>query len=397
VRGRRYALVAGGGTGGHLLPAVAVAEALAAVQGAGAVEVVGSRRGLEGDLLTGTGLPVTRLPGRGFSRAVSARSAAANLGALGGLVWAFVLALGLVARRRPAVVVAMGGYGCVPVALAALVLAVPVVLVNLDAVPGAASRLVGRFARAAAVAFPGTPLRRAVVTGAPVRPEIVAAAGGDAAARTEARRLLGLPADRFVVGVVGGSLGSKTLNTATLDLAGLWVRRADVAVYHVVGRRDATWIGGGPEAEAGGLVYRQVPYEDRMALLYQAADVMVSRAGASTVSELAVVGAPAVLVPLPGAPGDHQTANARVLEAAGGAVMVPDAECTGARLAEELDAVRSRPGCLEAMRAGAASVGRPDAVAAVVEVVESQARAGPRPGRSPDAGTRARHGTGDRP
>jgi UDP-N-acetylglucosamine:LPS N-acetylglucosamine transferase len=373
---------------------VAVAEALAAAQGAGAVEVVGSRRGLEGDLLTGTGLPVTTLPGRGFSRRVSARSAAANVGAAGALVWAFVLALALVARRRPAVVVAMGGYGCVPVALAALVLAVPVVLVNLDAVPGAASRLVARFARASAVAFPGTPLRRAVVTGGPVRPDIVAAAHPDEEARADARRILGLPADRFVVGMVGGSLGSRTINTAALDLARLWARRADVAIHHVVGRRDMTWIGEGPAAEAGGLVYRQVPYEDRIGLLYQAVDVMVSRAGASTVSELAVVGVPAVLVPLPGAPGDHQTANAGVLADAGGAVIVPDADCTGARLAQELDALRSPPERVERMRAGAASVGRPDAVGAVVEVVESHARAGPRPGRSPDAGTRARHGTG---
>jgi len=395
VSGRRFALVAGGGTGGHLLPAVAVARALAAAQGAGAVEVVGSRRGLEGDLLTGTGLRVTRLPGRGFARSLSPRTAVANAGAVAGLASAFVLAVALVARRRPAVVVAMGGYGCVPVALAAVMLGVPVVLVNLDAVPGAASRLVSRFARAAAVAFPGTALPRAVVTGAPVRPEIVAAAHPDGPARTAARHALGLPPDRFVVGVVGGSLGSRTVNTAALALAGLWAGRADVAVYHVVGRRDMTWIGAGPSSESGGLVYRQVPYEERMALLYQAADVVISRAGASTISELAVVGLPGILVPLPGAPGDHQTANAEVLAAAGGAVIVPDAECTGARLADEIDALRSTPGRLDQMRAGAGSVGRPDAVAAVVEVVESHARAGPRPGRSPDAGTRARHGVRD--
>ncbi len=391
MSGRRFALVAGGGTGGHLLPAVAVARALAAAQGVDAVELVGSRRGLEGDLLTGTGLPVTRLPGRGFSRAMSPRKAAANLGALASLAWAFVLALVLVARTRPAVVVAMGGYGCVPVALAAVVFGVPVVLVNLDAVPGAASRLVGRFARATAVAFPDTPLRRAVVTGAPVRPEIVAVAHPNEVARAEARRRLGLPIDRFVVGVVGGSLGSKTINIAALALVGLWVRRRDVAVYHVVGRRDMEWIGEGPAPETGGLVYRQVPYEEQMALFYQAVDVVVSRAGASTVSELAVVGVPAVLVPLPGAPGDHQTANAEVLARAGGAVVVRDDECTGARLADELAHLRSPPERLEQMRKSAASVGRADAVAAVVDVVESHARAGPRPDRSRDAGPRARH------
>jgi UDP-N-acetylglucosamine--N-acetylmuramyl-(pentapeptide) pyrophosphoryl-undecaprenol N-acetylglucosamine transferase len=394
VINRRFALVAGGGTGGHLLPAVTVARALAAARGAGAVEIVGSRRGLEGDLLTGSGLAVTTLPGRGFSRSWRPGRVVANVGAVAALVWAGALALALVARRRPAVVVAMGGYGCVPVAVAAAVLGVPVVLVNLDAVPGAASRLVGRFARAAAVAFPGTPLRHAVVTGAPVRPEIVAAAHPDAAARSWAREALDLPPDRFVVGAVGGSLGAKTINEAALALAALWVERGDVAMYHVVGRRDADWAAraapDGAAAGPGGLVYRQVPYQDRMDLFYQAVDVVVSRAGAATVAELTVVGVPALLVPLPGAPSDHQTANAGRLAAAGGAVVVPDQECRGERLAAEIDALRSAPGRLAEMAGAAATLGRADAVAAIVAVVEAHARAGPRPVPGPAAG--AQHG-----
>jgi len=398
VISRRYALVAGGGTGGHLVPAVTVAQALAVARGADAVEIVGSRRGLEGDLLAATGLPVTRLPGRGFARSFGPRRVVANVGAAAALVAAWVMALALVRRRRPAVVVAMGGYGCVPVAMAAVVLGVPVVLVNLDAVPGAASRLVGRFARAAAVAFDATPLPRAVVTGAPVRPEIVAAARPDADARRRARDTLALPGDRFVVGVVGGSLGATTINRAALALAGLWAGRGDTVVYHVVGRRDAEAmarsapVAGPAEDHVGGLVYRQVAYEDRMALFYQAADVVVGRAGANTVAELAVIGVPAVLVPLPGAPGDHQTANAGVLAAAGGAVVVPDGECSGERLADELEALRSPPGRLEQMAAAAASLGRPDATAAVVAVVERHARAGPRPAGTAGAATRARQG-----
>lgn len=391
---RRFALVAGGGTGGHLVPAVTVAQSLAAARGQGAVEIVGSRRGLENDLLIGTGLAVTKLPGRGFSRSVGLRPLLANIGAAATLLWAVILALALVGRRRPAVVVAMGGYGCVPVALAAVVLGVPVVLVNLDAVPGAASRLVGRFARAAAVAFEGTPLPRAVVTGAPIRPEIVAAAHPDASARSAARRALALPLDRFVVGVVGGSLGAKTINDATVDLAALWAGHGDVAIYHVVGRRDAAaMLLAAPTIDTGGLFYRQVPYEDRMACFYQAVDVVVGRAGASTVAELAVIGVPAVLVPLPGAPGDHQTVNAGVLAAAGGAVIVPDAECSGARLAAELETFRSPPGHLAEMAKAAASTGRPDAVARVVAVIESQARAGTRPVGSVGAATGARHGS----
>jgi UDP-N-acetylglucosamine:LPS N-acetylglucosamine transferase len=280
----------------------------------------------------------------------------------------------------------------VPVAVAAAVFGVPVVLVNLDAVPGAASRLVGRFARAAAVAFPGTPLRHAVVTGAPVRPEIVAAAHPDAEGRAGARGRLGLPPDRFVVGVVGGSLGARTINEAALALAALWAERGDVALFHVIGRRDADWVErAAPPAPAGGLVYRQVPYEDRMDVFYQAVDVVVSRAGAATVGELAVMGVPAVLIPLPGAPGDHQTANAGGLAAAGGAVIVPDPQCSGERLAAELEALRAEPGRLSDMGRAAGSLGRADAVAAIVAVVETHARAGPRPVPG-SAAPAARHG-----
>jgi len=289
-----------------------------------------------------------------------------------------------VARRRPAVVVAMGGYASVPVALSAVLLRVPVIVVNVDAVPGAANRLVGRFAAASAVAFPGTALRGAVVTGAPVRPDIVAAAHPDAARRAAARASLSIDDSRALVGVVGGSLGARRLNEAALALAEQWADRGDLAVRHVVGRRDFAWATAARPPSAA-LDYRQVEFEDRMALLYQAADVMVCRAGANTVAELAVVGVPSVLVPLPGAPGDHQTANAGALAGAGAAVLVPDPQCTGPRLAAELDALLSDRQRLRAMAEAAASVGRPDALAAVVDVVEGHAsprRANAVPARS---------------
>jgi UDP-N-acetylglucosamine--N-acetylmuramyl-(pentapeptide) pyrophosphoryl-undecaprenol N-acetylglucosamine transferase len=377
VSKRRFALVAGGGTGGHLMPALAVAKALGESEGPGSVELVGARRGLDATLLTGEDLPATLLPGRGFVHHLGGRAMVANIAAAGALMAALVGALALVARRRPAVVVAMGGYACVPTACAAAVLGVPVVLVNVDAVPGAANRLVGRFARAAAVAFDETPLARAVVTGVPVRPEVVGAASPDAATRRRARQTLGLPADALVVAAVGGSLGSRRVNEAVVALAELWSARPGVALYHVVGRRDEPWARAAVRSgEDGGrgLRYVQVGYEKRMALVYQASDLMVSRAGANTVAELAVVGVPAVLVPLPGAPGDHQRANARVLERVGAAVVVPDAQCGGRRLAEVIDALVGEPGRLEAMRMSARSVGRPDAAWAVAALARAHAR-----------------------
>ncbi|MHB8439087.1 MAG: UDP-N-acetylglucosamine--N-acetylmuramyl-(pentapeptide) pyrophosphoryl-undecaprenol N-acetylglucosamine transferase [Acidimicrobiales bacterium] len=375
---RRWALIAGGGTGGHLMPAVALARMLAEGDPS-SVEIVGSRRGIDAQVLSECGLPVTLLTGRGLRRRLHPADLARNVVALSGLAWAAAVALVLVARRRPAVVVAMGGYASVPVTLSAFFWRVPVVLVNVDAVPGAANRLVGRFAAAVAVAFPGTPLERSVVTGAPVRAEIAAAAVADddarMAARTEARRRLGLPVDRTAVMAVGGSLGARRLNEAVMSLALMWHQRDDVALYQVAGWRDF------PDVEAAAprgssLWYRPVEFEADMASFYQAADVVVCRSGANTVAELAVVGVAAVLVPLPGAPGDHQTANATVLVEAGAAVMLRDEQCTGTELDSTLRALIDEPGRLTSMGAAARKLGRPHALEAVAELVRAHARPG---------------------
>jgi UDP-N-acetylglucosamine:LPS N-acetylglucosamine transferase len=233
--------------------------------------------------------------------------------------------------------------------------------------------VLGRFAAAAAVAFPGTPLPRAVVTGAPVRDEL-ASLERSAQRAAAARTALGLPAGRGCVGVFGGSLGAGSVNRAAVDLATRWAGRTDRALYHVTGRRDWASMSGLGHDGGAGLAWRLVPFEPRMDLLYQAADVVVCRAGAITVAELAVAGVPAVLVPLPGAPGDHQTANAAALVAAGAGVLVADADCDGERLAAVLDDLLEDPDRLGAMAAAARSVGRPDAAAAVAEVVDAHAR-----------------------
>jgi len=374
VSQRRFALVAGGGTGGHVVPALAVARELAAKHGPLAVELVGSRRGLDSQLVEGTGLPVTLLPGRGFSRRATPLGAAQNLSAVAQLLLAALMALVLVVRRRPRVVVAMGGYACVPASFAAAALRVPVVLVNVDAVPGAANRLVGRFSKAAAVAFDGTPLPRAVVTGVPVREEVLAAARPCDSARRKARESLGIPLDRLVVGVVGGSLGARRINEAAIGLAGLWRARTDLALYHVVGRRDFEWAREHLPESPAGLWYGQVDYEDKMELFYESADVVVCRAGANTVAELTVVGVPAVVVPLPRSPGDHQAENAAVLQRAGAAVVLDDASCTPEGLRAQLERLLADGALLVRMRGAAAELGRPDALTSVVAVVEAEAR-----------------------
>jgi len=387
VSSRRYAVVAGGGTGGHVLEALAVARALAALGHPKAeIEIVGSRRGQETTLLAGEGFPLTVLPGRGISRGRRPTDVLANIGAVAGLAWATVLATAALARSRPKAVVSVGGYASFPAAAAATVLRIPLVLVNIDAVPGLVHRVFGRFAVACAVAFPSTPLPRAVVTGTPVRQEVREVdRSPESVAR--ARDALGIPTDRRTVGVFGGSLGARRLNHAASTLAHRWRGRSDRTLYHVTGRRE--WEAMGPSATgtppgapgdgadpgcADRLCYRRVPFEDRMPLLYEAADVVVCRAGAVTVAELAVAGVPSVLVPLPGAPGDHQTANARSLAAAGGGVLLPDDQCDGRRLEAALEELLADDELLAAMSAAASGMGHPDAAARVAALVDAHAR-----------------------
>lgn len=363
-----FAVIAAGGTGGHVVPGLAVAHVLAG-RGHG-LHWIGSERGLEARLVPAAGVPITLLAGRGFERRLSrenVRSARALAGALR-------RAAAVLRRLQPQVVVALGGWASFAAAVAALRAGVPVVVMEQNAVPGLANRLVARRARAAAVAFPGTALPRAVVTGNPVR-DAFAAADRSPGGRAAAREALGVPAGRRLVGVSGGSLGALRLNQATVEARPSWHGRTDLAVYHVIGERDWERLGAGaPPAGDDGLWYRPVRYEDRMDLLLTAADVMVQRAGGTTVAELAAVGVPSVLVPLPSAPGDHQTANARHLVDAGGAVLVADADLDSSRLVAEVDGLLAHPGRLDAMGAAAASLGRPRAAAAVADLVERYAR-----------------------
>lgn len=371
---RRWALVAGGGTAGHLLPGLAVADELVRRgHDPSSILFVGSARGPESRLVPEAGFPVEVLPGRGIQRRISLQ----NVAAVWGLLRAVARALGLVRRERPRVVLALGGFASVACALAAVVWRVPLVVAEQNARAGAANRLVGRIAAACAVPFPDTDLPRAVVTGNPVRPEVLAMRGD--VPRAAARAELGVPDDRLMLVAFAGSLGSTRINEAVGGAARAWAGREDLVVHHVVGERD--W----PrhvDPPPGALDYRAVRYEERMDRVLAAADLAVCRAGGTTVAELAALGVPAVLVPLPIATRDHQTANAGPLVAAGAAVLVPDAELDADRLVAEVDAmVAGGPGHLARMGRRAAELGRPDAAERVADLVEDAARDGRRSGR----------------
>jgi UDP-N-acetylglucosamine--N-acetylmuramyl-(pentapeptide) pyrophosphoryl-undecaprenol N-acetylglucosamine transferase len=368
-----WAVIAGGGTGGHLYPGVAVATALVERGHAPAsLRFVGARRGLEAKTRALEGFPVTLLPGRGLDRRISARSLLANLEAVAGGLAAVAMATSSFSKWRPSVVISLGGYASLGCVVAGFLWRVPIIVINVDAVPGAVNRCAARVAAASAVGAADVRLAGAVFTGVPVRPEMQAIDRSPEGRQT-ARLRLGLPLDRTVVAVSGGSLGSLRINRATLELARMWAGRKDVAIRHVVGRRDWSEFES-VAVPAGDLVYQRVEYEEDMVSFYGAADVALQRAGANTVAELALAGVPAVLVPLPGSPGDHQGANARSMASAGGAVVIPDGELDGARLAQELEALLQRPSVLDSMAAAAKALGRPAATRDVAELVEEKAR-----------------------
>lgn len=354
-----FACITGGGTGGHVYPALAIADALvAAGHPRAAVHFIGAERGLEAEVVPPAGYSIDLLPGRGLQRRRSA--IVANVRAAFDTLRGCVRAWGILGRLRPRVVVGVGGYASVPTVLAARLRRIPVVVHEQNAAPGLANRLAVRLGAWAAVSLPDTPLTRATLTGNPLRRSILETAWAPVEHPDQ-------------VAVVGGSLGAPRINEAALALAASWRPARPVTIRHVAGPRNYAQCAAAAARippSPGTLHYEVVAYEHDIAALYGRSRLVVARAGAVTIAELCAVGVPAVLVPLPGAPGDHQTKNAEALVAAGAAVLVPDAECDGPRLVRELDELLDAPERLDEMHRCARGLARPDAAGSVVALIE---------------------------
>ena len=328
------------------MPALAIADALRA-RGA-EVEFAGGERA-EAELVPRAGYPLHPLRVAGLDRGRPLRAARAMALALR----ATATARTLLRERRVGAVIGGGGYVAGPVGLAAASLRLPLVLCEADSHLGVANRLLAPFARRVFLAFPlpGRTGRRYLVTGRPVPAET------GKADRQEARERLGLPAAERCVLVFGGSLGALRLNLAAIEAFG---QAAPFVVLHVCGRRDFRALDERLEALGSPAHYRLQAYLERFADALAAVDLAVARAGGS-VFELAAAGVPALLVPYPHATADHQTRNAEWMAEAGAAEVVADAELDAARLAREVGALLEAPGRLEAMRAAALRIARPDA------------------------------------
>lgn len=358
-------LLAGGGTAGHISPLLATAEALRDLVTEVQITALGSEGGLEATLVPRAGIPLEVVPSVPLPRTLTL-----DLLRLPVRVRTAVLAtLRVLDRIRPDVVVGFGGYVCVPAYLAARRRRVPLVVHEGNALPGLTNRLGSRLTGHVAISFPGTPLPHATFTGMPIR-RLVSRLDRDVQ-RAPARAELGLDADRPTLLVTGGSQGARRLNGAVAAAAPA-LRAAGVQVLHVAGHSGEVDVPTGP----GEPPYVVLPFMERIDLGYAAADLAVCRAGASTVTEVAAVGLPAVFVPLPIGNGE-QARNAAPVVEAGGGILVADAAMTSRWVAETVpDLVHDGPR-LAAMSKAAAGLLPADADVAVAQLAVRAAQVAP--------------------
>ncbi|OGL19163.1 MAG: undecaprenyldiphospho-muramoylpentapeptide beta-N-acetylglucosaminyltransferase [Candidatus Rokubacteria bacterium RIFCSPLOWO2_12_FULL_69_21] len=360
-------VITGGGTGGHLFPALAVHGALIRRRPDAQVLFVGASEGVEATILPRLGhafrgLPVHQVKGRRWR---------GQMAALLALPAAVRQASGLLREFGAQAVLGVGGYASFPTVLAARLRRTPTVIHEQNAYPGLANRWLGRIASAVAVSFEAAagffPAGRVSVTGNPVRPEI---RPGDAG---EARRRLALSAGRFTVLIFGGSQGAHRVNAAAIEaLPRLAASRGRIQFLHATGEREVSEVR--QAYEQHGFPARVEPFFQDMATAYAAADFVIARGGASTIFELAAVGKPALLVPYPYAANDHQRLNAEVMVKAGAAWTVPDQYCDGQRIAATVQAALEKPELLRRMGEQAQGLARPDAADRIVDLLERVAK-----------------------
>jgi UDP-N-acetylglucosamine--N-acetylmuramyl-(pentapeptide) pyrophosphoryl-undecaprenol N-acetylglucosamine transferase len=348
-------VIAAGGTAGHVVPAIAVADALRA-DGA-AVSFVGTRERAEAELVPAAGYEIDFLAVSGLDR----RNPLRGLRALAQAVRAVGAARTILRERRAEAVLGGGGYVGGPVGLAATRLGLPLVLTEENSHLGLANRLLARRARRVCLAFPipGRDGARYLVTGRPVPRAVIEADRGTA------RRRFGIDAAERCLAIFGGSLGARTINEAAFEAFIDWPR---ARVLHVTGRRDYPELVRRHRAAGSPEQYVLIEYEPDLGEVLAGSDLVVARAGGS-VFELAAAGRPAVLIPYPHATGDHQTGNARWFADAGAAVVVDDAELTAGLLRETVAGLLGDDARLAAMSSAAKALARPDAAERIANEV----------------------------
>ena len=351
-------VIAGGGTGGHLYPGIAVAREVLRREPGARVSFAGTARGIEARVVPGEGFELDLIRSAGIKgKSMTVRLRGALLVPAG-----LIDAWRLISRRRPDVVIGVGGYSSGPVVLAAALRRIPTLVLEQNAVPGLTNRLLARVVRAAAVTYNETLGYfggRGFVTGNPVRSEFFQTSNFERRTSTgAARRVL----------ILGGSQGAHAINMAMVAAAPRLVRSLPgLEVVHQTGQKDLAAVR--EEYRRGGVPARAEPFFDAVAGEMNAADLVISRAGATTLAELAAAGRPAVLVPFPAATDDHQRKNAKVLADAGAAVLLDERDLTPDRLGEAAGSILADEARRRAMGDAMGTFARPDAAARIVDRV----------------------------
>jgi len=357
MRKKHLFLMAGGGTGGHVIPALAVARELRR-RGHEAL-FIGTKTGLEAKLVPEEGFPIEWIEIGGLKRVGAVRM----FRTLGQLPASVLQVMWLIRARKPSAVFSMGGYTAGPVVLAAWIRRLPVIVMEPNAVPGMTNRKMGRFVARALISFPETaryfPRGRSEVTGLPVRGEFF--------------RLKPKPREqRLTLLITGGSQGSATLNRAVEQSWPLF-RKAVFAVRIIHQTGEKEWPELNEKFLASGLEGKVVPFLKDMPAAFAEADVVVCRSGAGSVAELAAARKPSILVPFPFAADDHQRHNAEALARIGAARLVPDAEMSGERLVDEVSALVTDPTVMERMAAAVGTLARSGAAERAADLLEELA------------------------
>jgi UDP-N-acetylglucosamine--N-acetylmuramyl-(pentapeptide) pyrophosphoryl-undecaprenol N-acetylglucosamine transferase len=350
-------IIAGGGTGGHLFPALALAEAFKDREPENEILFVGSRKGLEASIVTREGYPletieVASLKGRTWGEKIRGvvlvpRSLVQS--------WRLIHCFG------PDLVLGVGGYASGPVVLTAWAMGYRTAIHEQNAFPGLSNRILGRFVDRAFLSFAGSarhfPRKTAILTGNPVRRRM---------RRKEVMKKLG-PETKFTLFIFGGSQGAHRLNQAMEDaLIHLRDLKGALRIIHQTGEQDYTELKEAYRRE--GFEAEVYPFIHDMDRAYAAADLVLCRAGATTLFELMAMGKPAIVVPYPYAANDHQTLNATALVDAGAALMVTNGDLTGVQLSRILGQLSAEPARLKAMGERAASLARPEAAERIVNL-----------------------------
>jgi UDP-N-acetylglucosamine--N-acetylmuramyl-(pentapeptide) pyrophosphoryl-undecaprenol N-acetylglucosamine transferase len=348
-------VIAGGGTGGHLYPGIAVARELLRRDPQARISFAGTLRGIESRVLPREGFELDLLRSAGLKgTSIAARIRGVLLLPLSALdAWS------IISRRTPNLVIGVGGYSSGPVVLAAALRGIPTLLLEQNAVPGLTNRLLAHVVSAAAVTFESTAAyfgRRAIVAGNPVRPEFLSENLAPGARAEGPPRLL----------IFGGSQGAHAINVAMVEAAPkLAAHPGGMAITHQTGERDRELVSDG--YSRAGIGARVEPFLFAMDTEIRAADLVICRAGATTLAELTAAGRPSVLIPLPSAADDHQRKNAEVLAAGGASEIIEQKHLTGDRLAERITALIGDPARLTAMSAAARRLARPDAAMVIAD------------------------------